>query len=113
MTETNVQRWFSALSASEKAIMLFRVIWEMTLAVRDVFHEGDLHLSARTAYQISELNHRLASAGTGLLEGRPTYPDEVLMEILLSQAELPELSPYFPAVLERAVEYVKSHQKKH
>jgi hypothetical protein len=107
MDKLAMQSWFSALSPSDKVVVLLDVMHELTIATRSVFldYAGDCEARSRLAYAISELNHRLTAAAGAMMQNRETYPDDVLIEMLFEGPSHPELQPYFPYVLKCARQY--------
>jgi len=86
------QAWFRALSQSEKVLVLLRIMWEFTLIMRGIaLPSNDCEARWEIAYKLSEMNHAFTSAAAALIRGEPTYPDDVLMEILLVQPSYPGL----------------------
>lgn len=93
MTLEEAQTKFRALTRHEKVGALVGIIWESTLTMRAIsaYFPDDCSTRWRLAYRISEMNHAFSSAASAMLNGTDTYPDEVLMEILLDQSNNPEL----------------------
>lgn len=111
MDKHAAQSWFSALSQSEKAMVLLRVMFELTLVVRGVFvYHQDSETRWRLAYSISELDHRLTSAALAIMQNRETYPDDVIVDMLFERPEHSELESYFPYVFEQAARYFAGKQ---
>jgi hypothetical protein len=112
MDKFAMRSWFSALSSPDKVAILLNVMYELTLVVRSVFldYPKDCETRAKLAYAISELNHRLTAAATDTMQGQDKYAD-ALIEMLFERPKYPELQPYFPFVLEQAVERVKNARK--
>lgn len=90
-----IQAWFRALPQSEKVVVLLGIMWQFTLIMRGIaLPSNDCEARWRIAYRLSELNHRFTSAASAMIRGEATYPDDVLMEILLEQQpSYPELEP--------------------
>ena len=107
MDKLAAEAWFSNLPQTDKVIVLLSVMHLLTVAIRDIFldYADDCETRSRLAYRISELNHRLTSAAGSIMKGEETYPDEVIVEMLLDGPNPPELQPYFPWVLEQAKRY--------
>jgi len=89
--------WLGKLSHRQRAAFLLEVMHELTIAVRAIFHDhaGDSDLCARSAYDVSELNHRLTSAAISMLANKPTYP--ALIDMIFGASVDPELSTYLPS----------------
>jgi hypothetical protein len=86
------QSWFRRLSQSDKVIVLLKIMWEFTLIMRDIsLSSNDYETRWRLAYHLSEMNHAFTSAASAMIRGQPTFPDDVLMEILLDQSNYPGL----------------------
>ena len=93
MTPEEAQAKFRGLTGHEKAAALIGIIWQSTLTMRAIgtYFPDDCQKRWRLAYHLSEMNHRFASAASAMLDGTNTFPDDVLMEILLDQSNYPEL----------------------
>jgi|GEM_PF-5903017 len=106
MDKSAMSVWLGTLSRTEKVTVLLGVMHELTIVVRSVFHDysDDCATRSKLAYKISELHHMLTSAALGTIENRATCPDNDLVEILSDQSNYPELTPYFPFVLERVAD---------
>lgn len=86
------QSWFRTLPQPDKVLVLLGVMWEFTLIMRGIaLPSNDCEARWQTAYRLSEMNHAFASAGSAMIRGEGTYPDDVLMEILLVHSGSPEL----------------------
>src|SRR5262249_22722257 len=109
-----IRSWFSSLSNSDKVNVLLIFMHEITILVRTVFlgYESDCEMRSRLAYHLSEINHRFTSAALALMEGRPTYPDDVLIEILVEQPNDPVLEPYCHDILKKAVQLLTNKQER-
>lgn len=113
MDKSGISVWLGTLSPIEKVTVFLGVMHELTIVVRSVFHDysDDCAARSRLAYKISELNHMLTSAALATIQNKTTYPDEVLVEILSDQSNYPELTPYFPFVLERVAQQFQNRAK--
>src|SRR6185295_1640067 len=88
------QSWFRTLSQSEQVLVLLGIMWEFTLIMRGIsLPSNDCEARWKIAYRLSEMNHRFTSAASAMIRGEPTFPGDVLMEILLDQRSNPELDP--------------------
>ena len=78
---------FLSLPESEKAQCLARFIFEMTIALRDVYSDGpDRALASFKAW--NELLHRVSATLDRMLAGSSErYPDDVLMKLVEGSAE--------------------------
>jgi hypothetical protein len=83
--------WFKTLSESEKILFLLDMMYEFTIVIRGVFHYLDKESRLAAAYSLSEFNHRLTSKVSAMLENKPTYPDEVIVEGFVHRFSQPEL----------------------
>jgi hypothetical protein len=110
MDKLATQSWFSALSPTDKVIFLLAVLHDLTVAVRSIVHDyaDDCETRSRLVYAISELNHRLTAAAWETMEGRETYPDDALIDMLFEGPNHKELKPYFPYVLEHPMQYLRN-----
>jgi hypothetical protein len=108
-----IQAWFSALPKSDKVLALLTFMFEITIVVRAVFHDNphDCETRSRLAYHLSEMNHAFTSAAIATIKNEPTYPDDILLEILLDQASYPELESYCRYVLVTTIQRVNKAQE--
>lgn len=74
--------WFLTRSERQKAVLLVSFMHMLTLNVRDAYHHAAQEEYKRLSYQLSELNHRITSKVLGLLEGKQTYPDDVIFDAI-------------------------------
>jgi hypothetical protein len=83
--------WFKTLSESEKILFLLDMMYEFTIVIRSVFHDGDKERSLAAAYSLSEFNHRLTSKVSAMLENKATYPDDMVVGGFVHRFSQPEL----------------------
>lgn len=108
MDRPALQSWFSALSPPDKVTALLVVMHEFTIVIRGLSIYGEnCEARWRLAYHLSEINHALTSAACDMMEDKPTYPADVLVEIILDQTDYPELQWQCHHALEQAVKLVK------
>jgi hypothetical protein len=114
MDLSETRAWFSSLSNSDKVIVLLIFMYEITILLRTVFlgYENDSETKSRLAYHLSEMNHAFTQAALALMEGKPTYPDDVLIEILIEHPSDPVLEPYCHDILGKAVQRLASKQQR-
>lgn len=105
MDRVAIKNWLSGLAPAEKAIFLMSVMHGLTLTVRWLFYDKEhpCEERIRLMYKISEMNHRFTAAAWQVLESKPTYPDDVLIEILLDHPDCPELEASCWDVLEHSI----------
>ena len=96
--------WFAAQPDAFKVLLLLEVMHELTIVLRVISTSGDDELMRRSAWIISECNHRLVGYAFGVMTQRPHYPDEVIIGILFDYLEHATLEPYTRAVWDKAVE---------
>ena len=96
--------WFAAQPDAFKVLLLLEVMHELTIILRVISTSGDDELMRRSAWIISECNHRLVGYAFGVMTQRPHYPDEVIIGILFDYLEHATLEPYTRAVWDKAVE---------
>lgn len=110
MDRLAIQSWFNARSRPDKVTILLDVMHELTILVRVVFydftHDSDRQLALM--FKISEMNHAFTSAARAMMKNETTYPDDVLIEILLDQTSYPELGPGLRHALNTAIERTKA-----
>jgi hypothetical protein len=98
------QAWFAAQPDAFKVLLLLEVMHELTIVLRIISSSGDDDLMRRSAWIISECNHRLVGYAFGVMTQRPHYPDDVIIGILFDYLEHATLEPYTRAVWDKAVE---------
>jgi len=98
------QAWFSAQPAPLKILFLLEIMHELTLVLRDVSTTANNDLMWKSAWTISECNHRLLGYATVAMTQQPHYPDDVIIEILFDHLRHGPLEPYAQNVWDRAVE---------
>jgi hypothetical protein len=96
--------WFAAQPDAFRVLLLLRVMHELTIVLRVISSSGDDDLMRRSAWIISECNHRLVGYAFGVMTQRPRYPDDVIIGILFDYLEHATLEPYTRAVWDKAVE---------
>jgi hypothetical protein len=109
MTDTaSFQEWFAKLSRQEQVTALLAVMHGFTIAMRTAQVEHHNHCEGRwrLALRLSEINHRLTSAAYQLMTGQPTFPTNVLIEMILDHPDDSELAGHCRAALERAIRLV-------
>jgi hypothetical protein len=109
MDQAAMQAWFRALPEREKIIFLVDLMWEFTLVIRSVFTDGDNDKSLKAAYSLSEFNHMLTSKVSAMLQGQPTYPDDLVFKVLFDKFSRPELESYM-LIWHRLIERTKLRQ---
>ena len=109
-----IRSWFSSLSNSDKVIVLLIFMYEITILVRTVFlgYANDCEARSRLAYHLSEMNHAFTQAALALMEGKPTYPDDVLIEILIEHPNDPVIEPHCRDILTTAVQLLANKQER-
>ena len=98
------QSWFSAQPPPLKILFLLEIMHELTLVLRDVSTTANNDLMWKSAWTISECNHRLIGYATAAITQQPHYPDDVIIEILFDHLRHGPLEPYAQNVWDRAVE---------
>jgi hypothetical protein len=98
------QSWFAAQPDAFKVLLLLKVMHELTIVLRVISTSGDDDLMRRSAWIISECNHRLVGYACGVMTQGPRYPDDVIIGILFDYLEHAILEPYTRAVWDKAVE---------
>jgi hypothetical protein len=96
--------WFAAQPEPFKILVLLGVMHELTMVLRGISTTDDKDLMWKSAWIISECNHRLVSYAFEVMTQLPHYPDEVIIEILFDHIGHPALEPYADGVWDRAVE---------
>jgi hypothetical protein len=96
--------WFAAQPEPFKILVLLGVMHELTMVLRDISTTDDKDLMWKSAWIISECNHRLASYAFEVMTQLPHYPDDVIIEILFDHIGHPTLEPYADRVWDKAVE---------
>ena len=96
--------WFAARPEAFKVLLLLRVMHELTIVLRVISTSGDDDVMRRSAWIISECNHRLVGYAFGVMTQRPRYPDEVIVGILFDYLGHATLEPYTHGVWDKAVE---------
>lgn len=98
------EAWFGRLSLSERASALLAIMHSLTVSMRMIFvdYPDDAEMRWRLAYKISEMNHAFTSAARSAIHGERTYPDDVLIDILLEHTDNPELERHGWIALEDA-----------
>lgn len=98
------QSWFATQPERLKLLLLIEVMHELTIVLKDVSTTGDKDLMWRSAWLISECNHRLLGYASAVMTRQPHYPDDVLVGILFDYLNHQILEPYTRNVWDRAVE---------
>ena len=98
------QSWFAAQPEQFKLLVLLEVMHELTIVLQDVSTTGDKDLMWRSAWLISECNHRLLGNASAVMTRQPCYPDDVIVGILFDYLDHQTLEPYTRNVWDRAVE---------
>jgi len=98
------QSWFAAQPEPFKILVLLEVMHELTLVLRDVSASADKDLMWKSAWLVSECNHRLLGYASAVMTRQPHYPDRVIVEILFDHIGNAALEPYACRVWDRAVE---------
>jgi hypothetical protein len=97
------QSWFATQPERFKLLLLIEVMHELTIVLRDISTTGDKNLMWRSAWLISECNHRLLGNASAVLTRQPCYPDDVVVGILFDYLDNQTLEPYTLNVWDRAV----------
>jgi hypothetical protein len=76
---------FVSYSAEEKKEFIARLMYELTLVVRDSYEVGGESLTnPQRVRRVNEVQHRVAAYLTALMRNDPNrYPDDVLVRIVL------------------------------
>jgi len=96
--------WFAAQPEPFKILLLLEVMHELTIVLRGISTMDDKDLLWRSAWTISECNHRLVGYATAVMTEQPRYPDDVIIGILFDYLEHATLEPYTRAVWDKALE---------
>ena len=106
MDRPSVEAWFAAQSERFRILILLKVMSWLTLSLREVaIADGlDADTKWKSAYLVSECNHRLIGYTTAVMTGQPHYPDDVIIGILFDYLDHPTLQGYTYYVWDKAVE---------
>jgi hypothetical protein len=95
---------FEGLSDDEKARVLGRVSYDLTIAARDVCTEGDCQQQRDKLVSITEIQHRALAQMLAYQEGRKErYPDRELILILVERAKKSGLLGHLQHSIEKAL----------
>jgi hypothetical protein len=87
------QSWFATQPERFKLLLLIEVMHELTIVLRDISTTGDKNLMWRSAWLISECNHRLLGNASAVLTRQPCYPDDVVVASCLTISIIKPSSP--------------------
>jgi hypothetical protein len=104
MDRSSIKSWFAEQPEQFKILVLLKVMHGLTLVLRDISTTGDEDLMRKSAWIISECNHRLTAYAAAIMTAQPRYPDDVIIGILFDHLEHPTLEPYARLVWTRAVD---------
>jgi len=97
-------RLYESLSDSDKAKVLGRVSWYLTIASRDVCTEGDPQQQHDKLVAISELQHKATSQLVAYLEKREKrYSDRDIFLILVEMAKNSGLMGHLQYAFDKAL----------
>jgi hypothetical protein len=94
MTDDKAITVFASFSSGEKAEFIAQLIYELTLVARESYEMGGDGLDdPKRVRHLNELQHHTSAYLSALLRGDAgRYPDDVLVRIVLDQADDPALS---------------------
>ena len=112
MDRAAIQKWFSALTQHQKVIALLIIMREITIVMRtiSITYPNDSETRWRLAYHLSEMNHAFTQAAWAMMENRSTYPDNVLIEIVLEQDHYPEIAADCRYVMDEAMRFLNNER---
>jgi hypothetical protein len=103
-TLENAIRLYESLSDSDKAKVLGRVSWYLTIASRDVCTEGDSQQQHDKLVAISELQHNAVGQLLAYLEGRQDrYSDRDIFLTLVKMAKSSGVAGHLQYAFDKAL----------
>jgi hypothetical protein len=103
MDRPSAKSSFLALSQKDKELVLLSILYQLTIAIRDVFLTETDGVKLDAAQSASEINHRVLSSIMAVSTGKPRYPDDVLIDIVLDSFSGSSLRRYLPQIWDASI----------
>jgi hypothetical protein len=95
---------FLALSQTDRELVLLSVLYNLTIAMRDVLHTQTDSTKIDTAKSVSEINHKVLPFIIASRTGKSRYPDDVLFDIVLDTFSGTALLNYLPQIWDASID---------
>jgi hypothetical protein len=107
MDQTEMKEQFLACGNADKVMIMLNLMFNMTIVIRDVFHERSDDVKLKASYVVSEINHQITSyvIATMLTEAR--YPDDVIFDIIIKKFTSSDIKGYLTKTWDASVQSLR------
>jgi hypothetical protein len=108
MDRAAIKRTFLAINEIDREMVLLRVLYNLTIAMRDIFHTQGDNQKLNASITFSEINHKTLAFLIALRVNKPHYSDDVFIDIVLDEFSKSYLANYLSQIWDTSFRAINS-----
>jgi hypothetical protein len=104
MDQRKMKEQFLACAEADKVMIMLHLMYNMTIVIRDIFHERSDDVKLKSSYVVSEINHQITSYVIATMLNEARYPDDVIFDIIINKFNSSDIKGYLTKVWDASVQ---------
>jgi hypothetical protein len=103
MERSEMKAQFLAYNDADRNMLLLGLMHNLTLVIRDVFHERAEGAKVKASAGVSEINHKITSFVIAKMSNQAHYPDDLIIDFIVDGFIDADISGYLQQAWDTSV----------